>query len=288
MQSDVYETVGRFGQAVEHTTKMNVISIHYIVIVYNKLLSSSATICSLRAVAASLFRARITIWDNSIGADYRDQNLRLAQELLGEMTFAYLPCLTNMGLAEVYNRVIATSDAEVFCILDDDSALPSDYFEEIQKVQLSAYATRLVLPRVLSKGRIYSPAKRWMFLGYHPHSIKSGSQPARNCLAVASGMLVSRAVYDEVGPFNERLNLYGIDTDYLVRYQKKFRFLLILEAQIQHSLAMLDGPNLHERRRRILRSVIALRQVYRTAFLGLRVLLQVYTWYVQLRFLGSE
>ncbi|WP_289045035.1 glycosyltransferase family 2 protein [uncultured Olleya sp.] len=132
----------------------------------------------------------------------------------------------NLGFSKGNNIGVQQAKGEYLCILNPDTVVPEDCFEELFdfskiKNQLGLFACRLIdgsggfLPE--SKRHIPTPKvalKKMIGLdkSYYVTSIKPNSTGISPIL-VGAFMMVKKALYQEVGGFDEDYFMYGEDID---------------------------------------------------------------------------
>ena len=211
-----------------------------LVVLYKCSLADSETINSLLTQEADFSQVKLVVWDNSpepVPASDQD-SLRI------NMPFEYISCPENLPLSKVYNRVVDRFDFEYIMLLDQDSHLPVDYIRTIDN-QVKTYPDiKLFLPIVKNQDLIVSPGEFWVFKGKHWKQEKTGVMPAKNMLAITSGMTVAGKYFAQHSfRFDERLNLYGIDTRFMLEYAKKERDLAVIPCKLKHSTVLWSNPS---------------------------------------------
>lgn len=171
------------------------------------------------------------VWDNSPSC--RDDAFNvLSSEVPVNCIYTSTP--ENLALCSVYNRTInERSHFDYLCVLDQDTQLTDEYFDELQV--LVGKKVNLALPQIYSNNFLYSPSHRKFCLGRHFSTIGAGPRTSSNMLAINSGMLIKSTVFDRI-QYDERILFYGTDTWFMVQYQKNYAELHIMEAKLKHSL----------------------------------------------------
>lgn len=129
-----------------------------LVVLYNKKIYQSQTLVSLKELSVNLNNFELVIWNN--GPDELDKSEKYHCEFFSslEAKFCFvniIETIDNISLSKIYNKFINESKSEKYIILDHDSYLNIDYINDvINKNNL------LLLPKVLSNGKICSPSKR--------------------------------------------------------------------------------------------------------------------------------
>lgn len=211
-----------------------------VVVLYRKTVEQSISICSilglLDGMKAAGFLPRVYIWNNSPG---------WVPPLVHEDVTWFEG--DNVSLPLIYNKIADlafSSGSSALLISDDDTDYAKFDFENCFRVvdevlrdgQENQVGT--FLPQIISGGRLVSPGGRRLFKGYLFDQIKSGLIDSCNILAINSGMIVTRTCYERMRPlYDERLNFYGTDTGFFVRYQRYFKKIYVLDSVVDHSLS---------------------------------------------------
>ncbi len=113
----------------------------------------------------------------------------------------------NKGLSKAYNFALSKCTADYVLILDDDTELPSDFFDRVRAHILNA-AADVYMPLVWSSEILMSPCgkrgRRFVALN-GPEDI-----PGMTLSGINSGVVVRRSVYDSVS-YRESLFLDMVD-----------------------------------------------------------------------------
>lgn len=212
-----------------------------VVVLYKKSYDDSVALRSLLGgldgVELADFKYKIYVWNNSPGFSdvFRHDSVVWLE---GE----------NVKLPVVYNSVadMAFSDgADVLMLSDDDTDYSQyDFCKNLGIVrEFLADAGRretvgCFIPQIISGGRLVSPGGRQLFRGYLLEQVASGLISSHNLLAINSATLITRACYERMRPlYDERLNFYGTDTEFFVRYEELYSQLYVFDSKIDHSLS---------------------------------------------------
>ena len=210
--------------------------LHILVVLYKTSPGESRTLSSLARAGQEDDRlsGRLTVWDNS-PVPYGPAALDSLD--FGQLEVVYRSCPENAPLSLVYNTVLTGMDLDCAVILDQDSDLPVDYFSHC-RLSLSAQpGVALHLPIVKSHGLVVSPGRLMFFKGKHVKNPQSGLRKARGMLAITSGMVLSRR-YLQVPRFDERLNLYGIDTKFMINLADADEGVVVMPVVLDHDTAL--------------------------------------------------
>ncbi len=134
----------------------------------------------------------------------------------------------NAGLAAALNRgVQAAGDAELILFLDQDSALPSDLVERLREHFVATPKIGIAGPAP------WDPtAERYL----DPRT-RLRPDVADLAVVITSGMLVRRAVIDEIGPFREDFFVDCVDQEFCLRARETgWRVIQDKRVLLAHSL----------------------------------------------------
>jgi glycosyltransferase involved in cell wall biosynthesis len=211
-----------------------------VVVLYRMDLASSPTIASLVAAAGALERATVLIWDN--GPTPQDASELARFERLAAWRVEYVHAPENAGLPVAYGSAIARARAhDVVVFLDQDSGVPTEYFDQVRAACHAHPECAVFLPIVESHGRIVSPGSyRWVKGRYWP-TARYGLVPSVGLTAINSGMAVRRTYLAEEFPgYDARLRFYGVDTAFMLDHARRRRHACVMACVVRHASALLD------------------------------------------------
>ncbi|MCC6076414.1 hypothetical protein ACFPTX_18520 [Pseudomonas sp. GCM10022188] len=212
-----------------------------VVVLYRKQHGESSSLRSLIAALGEMrdagFAPTIYVWNNSPGFTAPLEHEAVVW-LEGE----------NVKLPVIYNQVARSTfeaGGELLMISDDDTdyrqydfrknlGIVKEFLGDAQRRQ----SVGCFIPKILSGGRLVSPGGRQLFRGYLLDQVASGPISAHNLLAINSATLITRDCYERMQPlYDERLNFYGTDTEFFVRYEEFYSRIYVFDSQIDHSLS---------------------------------------------------
>lgn len=206
-----------------------------VVVLYRKSWQESQAITSiLEGISSLQDSVTLIVWNNSPGFS---MELIHPQVIWMEGENTTLPC--------IYNKVAGISFGQGVSaiMLSDDDTDYSRYdfkgnFEVVGKLMDGNSSVGCFIPRIRSADKLVSPGGRFLFKGRLFESVTPGLVSSKNLLAINSGMIVTRGCYEIMGVlYDERLNFYGTDTDFFVRYQDFYPYVYIFDSLIEHSLS---------------------------------------------------
>lgn len=212
-----------------------------LVVLYKKTISASSTINRLLVQNKELFDLELVIWDNSPTGSPEAEISQLSAVF---DKFQYVSTPENVWLSKLYNQVLRSNTYDYALLLDQDSELPDYYFDKLSAAILNFPHISLFLPIVMNNKKLVSPGSFVYFKGKHWKKIKTGLISSRNVLAITSGMVISIKVFlAHQMKFDERLNLYGIDTSFMLSFSKFEKQLYVLRVKFDHDTVLWSNPS---------------------------------------------
>lgn len=214
-----------------------------LVVLYNKSLYTSDTLKGLLSAAPQLqnMKASIFVWDNSNIASLNSNEIDFLSE---KFSFEYYHCPSNKPLSYVYNKVIdkfvALSEYKYLVVLDDDSQILPEYFDELKNIIASHNNVDIILPVAKSNNVIISPAKLFFVKGKYFKKIKSGVYTGK-LLAINSGMAIAKS-FIELNNFryDTRLLSYGTDNYIMNVANNNHAKYYIMNSVFEHGYSFYD------------------------------------------------
>lgn len=212
-----------------------------LVVLYKKTIDESQTIKSLVLQQRDLFELQLVVWDNS---PERCPEAQLTSTSSVFDDFQYIWAPENVWLSKLYNQVLSAAIYDYALLLDQDSEIPLYYLDKLSAALLKFPDLSLFLPIVINKGKVVSPGSFVYFKGKHWKKIRTGVMSAKNVLAITSGMVISSKVFlEHQMKFDERLNLYGIDTSFMLEFSKFEKQLYVLPIEFDHDTVLWSNPS---------------------------------------------
>ncbi len=211
-----------------------------VVVLYKSSFNESKTLSSVKKQNWKPDDFKLIIWDNSPVP----QLLEAINDEKKYLDFEYIAKPENEWLSKVYNQVVEKFSFDYIMLLDQDSIIPPDYFTELHNSIKENPAINLFLPIVKNNNKIVSPASFQFFKGKHWKTETTGLTKSKNIIAVTSGMVISGNYFNKHSyKFDERLNLYAIDTKFMLDYARNEELLFILSLVFQHNSALWSNPS---------------------------------------------
>ncbi len=191
--------------------------INFCIILYNKKISESDTIESLdNYFINNKILGDIVVFNNG-------------PKKVEVLSRDYLICnqvLINASLSKIYNKFIDEYPADFYVFLDDDTFLTDEFLNELENINSDIF-----LPQISCNGEVHYPI------------IKSQS-----IQTITSGLTLSSKIIKDLKRhnnkvFDERFDLYGIDTAFCNMINKmKFNYEISISI-IEHDLSHISSGN---------------------------------------------
>lgn len=214
-----------------------------LVVLYNKSIDSSKTLSGLTA-AADCINAQgneIYIWDNSLHQLNGHQINSLKSTF---QQFVYNHCPQNLHLSAVYNKAIEhllQSQNKYLVLLDDDTSITENFFNEIAVVANTQQNIDLMLPQIICNNVVVSPSKYFYGHGSFIQHVQTGPVKSTHKMAINSGMVISKKYLTATGfKYLSALRNYATDNYFMQQYAQMNEWLYILNEKIEHSLSLYD------------------------------------------------
>jgi glycosyltransferase involved in cell wall biosynthesis len=205
-----------------------------VVVLYKKRLEDSSTYRSLQASLADCGQqAELYVYDNSPAkAEFQIRS--------DQFRITYISDTANSGISKAYNAAAAYAmkqHKEWLLLFDQDSNLPLDYFDVMSDAVTKNDKHSLFVPVLKQDGRILSPCRFRFMKGSALKSIVYGPMSFMDVSIFNSGILVSLALFNNAGGYNEAIKLDFSDHYFINQVKKVQNEFVVLPVSIQHELS---------------------------------------------------
>ncbi|ROM42618.1 MULTISPECIES: hypothetical protein [Pseudomonas] len=210
----------------------------FLIVIYNRSLKDSQSICSLIKSISTLEGSTFIIWDNSLEPQAKSQLDWLSSELK-KNNFIYKHTPENKSLSEIYNSflTLAPQKKDFIILLDHDTSFDLHLFTAHREALNDCTITNLYLPIVKFKNKIVSPGKQVFFKSLPYKNLHPGLMPSRHNTAINSGMIIRWSYFTETFKgYDKRLKFYGTDDYFMMQYRKTNKSFYLLDYTIEHDL----------------------------------------------------
>ncbi len=213
-----------------------------VIVLYNRSLEDSTSVRSIKNLAFSI-PFELFIWDNSLDAINSD-NLNGLEAIVGPFHYIHTP--ENISLAVIYNEVSSKIREDDFLVIfDQDSDFDANLFLKASNAIRDNPDIDLFVPYVKLHGIIFSPGDHNYIKGKYWKNLQIGRVIANNKVAISSGMIIRNKYLIKFLPtFDNRLKLYGIDSDFVLAYGKRNEFFFVLDYNLGHHLSVNERESL--------------------------------------------
>ena len=212
-----------------------------LVVLYKREIYDSETIRSVLEQDLTNADYKLVLWDNSPTVK-ASPDLSLLKQRFLEVEYVSSP--ENEWLSKAYNRVLTDTCYDYALLFDQDSTLPAGFTGVCVKSINDNPEIGLYLPIVKNGERIVSPGNFWIFKGKHWKTASYGILKSKNLLAITSGLLISAKYLKKYQHrFDERLDLYAIDSKFMLDYAKNEHLLCVIPTIIAHNSVLWSNPS---------------------------------------------
>ncbi|KRM20958.1 glycosyltransferase [Latilactobacillus graminis] len=152
---------------------------------------------------------------------------------------------SNKGLVKGYNVALeAAIDKGIqwLLLLDHDTKLSTDYFDELFAKLDSKQPAKAILPTIISNEVTVSPLESDKYISLRTSQVLQPGQFNGQLMAINSGSTLSVEALQSIGGFNEAFPLDFLDHWLFWRLNQIAQPYLLLETQLKHSLSV-QTPN---------------------------------------------
>ena len=240
-----------------------------IICLFNKRLFESQTLVSILELDILGVGFNLHLWDNS-SAKMDENEQYLLEEKGTSLSYDHTP--ENKPLSFVYNRILSRLEnvSTNIILLDDDTRIPSNYIQTVSKLLKTEKDIKLFIPTIRHKELIVSPAIDFYLFSTYFKSQPFGKIGLKNLTAINSGMVI-RSIYFNSFRYNEQLNFYGTDNNFMLEYMKREKLVMMIPICLDHHLSIFDASK--EKKIKIHSETIRARKIiYSNSTLIIRIL----------------
>jgi hypothetical protein len=219
--------------------------INILVVIYKKTFLESETLMKITDVSRDgiLKQSKLIVWDNS-PQKIDETDLYLLKDYFSEVILIHTP--ENLPLSKIYNNVINNylKIDDYLVLLDHDTHVTHEYFKEIIDKVGSVVSSELLLPKIVVKGKIESPAYQYVLFSKRWKLNLAGMYRSNNVTAINSGMVISARFLLSGFKYDERLLFYGTDSYMMYNYSRYCNEFYLLNSEIEHDLNLQSNPSI--------------------------------------------
>ena len=173
----------------------------------------------------------------------------VAQKLPADLSITYIHRPENAGLAQAYNVALERmGDAQWLILLDHDTAITSDYLQEVaQQSQHVPQDCVALCPQVFEKTRQISPIQANQYINRHFQTLTPGLYQQR-VMAINSATVFRKSFLLQLGGFNTQFPLDFLDHWLFFEIFQQQKSVYVLESKLQHELSVMHYESMTTKR----------------------------------------
>ncbi|GAC1356070.1 MAG: glycosyltransferase [Acidobacteriaceae bacterium] len=201
----------------------------------------------MEAKESAAYRSLMRVASESLPAAGLDlmicDNSPVEQEAPAGFGGVYWRDRSNPGLAIAYNRAFERArkkGATWLMLLDQDTTLTEAYFAEVERLTVALEAETEVValtPKLMERGQAVSPHRPPALRHYRGEPGFTGVARTRMC-AFNSGAVLRVRAMEEAGGFDEEFWLDFLDHATFWKLQQRGGRMYVMEARLEHELAL--------------------------------------------------
>lgn len=234
----------------------------FLVVLYKTLIQDSKT-CQFIKSSDLLCDEDNTvyIWDNS-PTNINTESQVFSFFKFSNVIFKHTP--ENVSLAKVYNTVIREySSYDAIQIFDQDSYIEiNNYNDYLNQLLIQQDDINVFLPKIYSGDSLYSPGL-FFIKGFHFRKLSDGINKHRLYTAITSGMFLRlKWILENNLSFNEELQLYCIDTDFICKCRVLDSSFFVMGVDFYHDLSE-ENLSINEKKERRRLQIDGTKKIYK-------------------------
>ncbi|RTR36405.1 glycosyltransferase [Robertmurraya yapensis] len=211
-----------------------------VIVLYKVKVTQSTTLNTLMNVLMNdrYEDINVVIYDNGP----ENQQQLIVDKWKENIRFSYTSDPRNRGISEAYNYAYAAAkknNSEWLLLLDHDTAITNEYFDELINKQNVNANVAAVVPRIISEEIMISPVYSDTLRPLIGDKPTEGLQE-RPIMAINSGALIRLPFLDKIGGFTKEFQLDYLDHWLFHKIFEKGYTVLVLNSILEHELSVLD------------------------------------------------
>ena len=172
-----------------------------------------------------------------------------AQKLPANLPITYMHRPENAGLAQAYNIALERmGDAQWLILLDHDTAITSDYLQEVaQQSQHVPQDCVALCPQVFEEKRQISPIQANQYINRHFQALTTGLYQQR-VMAINSATVLRKSFLLQLGGFNTQFPLDFLDHWLFFEIFQQQKSVYVLKSKLQHELSVMHYESMTTKR----------------------------------------
>lgn len=205
-----------------------------VLVIYNQKIEDSPTFQSISNYLKGKFD--VIIYDNSQTPQIVDPNKY-------NFPINYVHDSRNLGIASAYQYALDETKNDWLVLLDQDTHLTVDYFNELNESLLKIDGKSVVVvPQVRAGGKIVSPASNINFT-FESNHLTQGQQ-IETVTGINSGACFKVSWLRTIGGFNQQFPLDYLDHWLFFSVYQSGHVVYLMNVVIEHDLSVMDYNNI--------------------------------------------
>lgn len=201
-----------------------------VLVIYNQKIEDSPSFQSIRNYLKGNFD--VIIYDNS-------QVPQILDKEQYNFPIDYVHDYRNLGIANAYQYALDKTSNAWLVLLDQDTNLTSDYFNELNDSLLKLdEETVVAVPKVFADGKIVSPASNIKYT-LESNQLVEGKQ-VESVTGINSGACFRVSWLKANGGFNQKFPLDYLDHWLFFSVYQSGHFVYLMNVVIEHDLSVMD------------------------------------------------
>lgn len=207
-----------------------------LVVLYRISPAAASSLIALRSADEALHADdSVLVWDNSPEPASDAAFAAISAGSPAHWIYRHTP--ENRSLSSIYNESTRVVPGKHFLVIfDHDSSFGPDYFRALDAAAAEAPQIDLFVPLVRVEDKIVSPGHFRYFKGSLWRTPAFGVRPSKSTVVIGSGMAIRSRFLQSFGGFDERLKLYGVDSNFMLRYAKKRPSFFVMDVRFDHDM----------------------------------------------------
>jgi len=212
---------------------VNIDDLLFVIVLYKNNLQSSASYVTLcEWFSANNVCGNILVYDNSPDS--------IEKIMDNHHVVNYIHDSSNPGVSKAYNvsaQFGYKRGKKWLVLLDNDTKISKDYLPQLMEAINNNYNVKLFAPMLRTNGFFVSPSAYYCKKGFPKKKVNSGLQLIKHINFLNSGLCINIEAFLEVGGYDERIQLYFSDYEFVDRFKKKHPQVYVLKTIMEHELS---------------------------------------------------
>lgn len=223
-------------------------NISVVIVLYNTRLSNSVTFQSLtNSIKENENKITLIIYDNSP----ERQDINFSEYLMWDIK--YIHDKSNPGVSTAYNKAakVASELNKIWILLtDQDTFFPKESISKYIEAINAFDQINFFVPYLKSGDINFSPSKYYFSRGCIWKDALPGIHSFRNKTVLNSGILVDLDAFNSVGGYNEKVQLYFSDFEFVNKFKRKYENFYLIDFTCKHQLSDIVNVDLESAKKR--------------------------------------